>query len=331
MKRRYPFSRWMAYSLLGIFLNLGAMPLYAANSIECVLAAGGELFIPGLGYAILGHFDKMFVLGGLRWATINKYASFSASKDFEKDPENIYLVQKKEDGTKTTDVFLSRETFYADVYGSLYTNLTFVTFYDLYDEACEPNQDTYVEMLAPFNIGHWGGSLKFWIPTGVVALAASGYPQTTYHIDEDLTQDEMLRWSFLQFQLVGIGEEMLFRGVIQNSLFHLLSNPFSKGFARWSSIVLGASIFAVAHNGEGFSANPQGAFVGGILLGWIYHPAEGDFDLETAIAVHSWWDTILMQQNLSKSKFVSRKPGENAKNTQTASAYIPLFYYATRF
>ncbi|MGK5092078.1 CPBP family intramembrane glutamic endopeptidase [Deltaproteobacteria bacterium TL4] len=301
---------------------------WSVSTAGCIFAGIGELAVPGLGYAVLGNWDKAITLGGLRWAAYNKAIAFTESKNYEEDPKKIYLTQEAQDGGTTTDVFMSRETFYGDVYTSIYGNLLFITFYDLYDEGCESNPDIYLEMLAPFKFWHWGGSLKFWIPTLLVAQSSG--EKVTYHVDEDLTQEEMLRWSFVQYQLVGIGEEMLFRGFIQNYLFEFFSGGLSKPVARWSSILLGSALFGVAHNGAGFSATPQAAFAMGVVLGWIYHPAEGDFDLDTAIAVHSWWDTIIAYRMLTDSTFVSRTEGENAENYQ-ASAYIPLFYYATQF
>ena len=154
----------------------------------------------------------------------------------------------------------------------------------------------------------------------------------TYHVDTDLSKTEMINMSFLQYQLVGVGEELLFRGVIQQSLFKLYSNGLSKTISRWGSILTASAIFGAAHNGAGFSASPGIAFAAGIYLGWVYHPAEGDFDLIQPIAIHSWWDTILEHRRLQGGNFVERKQGENALNYPLKSERIyPLFGFNYRF
>jgi membrane protease YdiL (CAAX protease family) len=151
-------------------------------------------------------------------------------------------------------------------------------------------------------------------------------------VDNDLSKNEIINTSFLQYQLVGVGEEMMFRGVIQQSLFDLFSKGFSKGYSRWGSIITASAIFGFAHTGTGFTASPEIAFAAGIYLGMVYHPADGDFDLTQPIAIHSWWDTILEHRRLSDAKFVERKTGENAQNyILQASRTYPLFGFNYRF
>ena len=212
------------------------------------------------------------------------------------------------------DYFYSRETYYANVSLSIYGNLTFVTFFDLYDTGCEKNSKTFGLILSPFKIWEYAGEWTFWAPTIWASTVSLDSDLVTYHVDNDLTKNEMINTSFLQYQLVGVGEEMLFRGVIQKSLFNLFSNGFSKGSSRWGSIITASAIFGAAHSGIGFTATPGIAFVAGLYLGMVYHPADGDFDLTQPIAIHSWWDTILGHRRLKDAKFVERKSGESALN-----------------
>jgi len=299
------------------------LPSHASgvSGLSCLGATVAEYLIPGLGYGILGHYDKMLVLGGARWLSLNKYVAYMSDEDFEEKFENVYKKSKLDDDTQQHDFFYSRETFYANSYLSIYGDLTFVTFYDLYESGCEYNSETYGLMLSPFKIWEYGDELTFWGPT----LWASSVPlesnKITFHIDSDLSKNEMINMSFLQYQLVGIGEEMLFRGVIQQSLFRLLTTGgVGKTFSRWGSILTASAVFGAAHSGRGFSATPGIAFAAGIYLGWVYHPADGDFDLTQPIAIHSWWDTILEHRRLTGAKYVERKAGENAQN-YSYSAY----------
>jgi len=288
---------------------------WGVSSLSCLGATVAEYLIPGLGYGVLGQFDKMLILGGARWMAINKYMAYVSDSDFEQNYENIYKKTNLEDEKTQHDFFYSKETFYANAYLSIYGDLTFVTFYDLYDKGCEYNPDTYGLMLSPFKIWEYGDEFTFWVPTIWASSVPLDSDLITYHVDSDLSRKEMINTSFLQYQLVGVGEEMLFRGVIQQSLFKLLTvGGVSKSFSRWGSIITASAVFGAAHAGRGFSATPGIAFAAGLYLGWVYHPVDGDFDLTQPIAIHSWWDTILEHRRLSGAKYVERKDGENAQN-----------------
>ena len=317
----------MKLILLSIFFLI-SIPLSTsgASSLRCLGATVAEYLIPGLGYGILGHYDKMLILGGARWITYNKYNTYSSSDDYQEYYNEIYKETELSEGEVQYDFFYSRETYLGNAYLSMYGNLTYVTFYDLYESGCENNPDTYGLILAPFQIWEYGDELTFWIPTIWSATVPLDNNKLTYHVDTDLTRKEMINISFLKYQLVGVGEEMLFRGVIQQSFFKLFSTGLSRNLSRWGSILTASAIFGAAHNGAGFSASPGIAFAAGVYLGWIYHPADGDFDLIQPIAIHSWWDTILDRRRLQGGDFVERKNGENALNYSLKSSRIyPLF------
>jgi len=297
--------------LVGIFIPVSA---WGVSGLGCIGATVAEYLIPGLGYGILGHYDKMLVLGGSRWIAINKYWHYSSSDDYEQYFNKIYKKTDLADDQKQHDYFYSRETYYANVYLSMYGNLTFVSFYDLYETGCEKNSQTFGLMLSPFQVWEYADEWTFWIPTIWASTVSLDSDLVTYHVDNDLSKNEIINTSFLQYQLVGVGEEMLFRGVIQKSLFNLFSTGVSKGYSRWGSIITASAIFGAAHSGAGFTASPEIAFVAGMYLGMVFHPADGDFDLTQSIAIHSWWDTILAHRRLKDAKFVERKSGENALN-----------------
>jgi membrane protease YdiL (CAAX protease family) len=227
------------------------------------------------------------------------------------------------------DIYLSRETFYGKAYASMYGNLTFATIYDLYD-GCGSKSETYTLMAAPFRIDHFWAEPTFWAPVVYAGVVPLGSDNVTYHVDTNLSWQAMINLSFVQYQLVGIGEEMLFRGVIQRSLYNGFSGFLSKKAARWTSLVTASAIFGAAHSGQGFSANSGVAFGAGMYLGWVYNPEVGQFDLIEPIAIHAWWDTILVNRRLRESQFVARKSGETARNPLAARTY-PLFGFTYRF
>ena len=305
---------------------------WGVSSLGCLGATVAEYLIPGLGYGLLGHYDKMIVLGGSRWMLINKYLTYSGSDDYEESYNKIYKKTELSDDNNQHDFFYSRETYFANAYLSMYGNLTYATLYDLYETDCEENYETFGMMLAPFQVCEFADELTFWWPTIGASTVSLDTDKVTYHVDTDLSKTEMINTSFLQYQLVGVGEEMLFRGVIQQSLFKLFSTGLSKGLSRWGSIFTASAIFGAAHNGAGFSASPGIAFAAGMYLGWVYHPADGDFDLTQPIAIHSWWDTILERRRLQGANYVERKHGENALNYPLKSDRIyPLFGFNYSF
>jgi hypothetical protein len=68
----------------------------------------------------------------------------------------------------------------------------------------------------------------------------------------------------------------------------------------------------------------------GLYLGTVYHPAQGDFNLTEAIAIHSWWNSLISYKNYRDATFVERADGETAK-TLRVNNYQPLFGFTYRF
>ena len=152
----------------------------------------------------MGDFDKMLIFGGLRWGASAKYYSYSQSPSYQEDIEDIYKETELEDDKTLTDIYFSKETFYGRSFASIFSNLTFITFYDLYDGNCEENPETYGLIFSPFRIWDYGTEPTFWAPTIYAGAVPMDGDLVTYHVDPDLTRDQMLRQSFLQYQLVGV-------------------------------------------------------------------------------------------------------------------------------
>jgi len=62
--------------LVGIFIPVSA---WGVSGFGCIGATVAEYLIPGLGYGILGHYDKMLVLGGSRWIVLNNTGKIQAA------------------------------------------------------------------------------------------------------------------------------------------------------------------------------------------------------------------------------------------------------------
>ncbi len=337
MKKFYQFFKIVLrkIQLHGLVIFICIVIPYSAwgvSSIGCIGATVAEYLLPGLGYGFLGHYDKMLVFGGTRWVTLNKYMQYSTEDDYEENYANIYSRREIEDEKIQHDFFYSRETFYANAYSSMYGNLTFATFYDLYESGCDENTETFGLMLAPFQIWNFYDKWTFWLPTIWASSVSLESDLVTYYVDNDLSRNEMINTSFLKYQLVGVGEEMLFRGIIQQSLYNLYSMGMSKSISRWGSIITASAVFGAAHSGAGFTATPAIAFLAGLYLGIIYHPADGEFELIEPIAIHSWWDTILENRRLRGGTFIEREEGENASNYSIrANRMYPLIGFNIKF
>jgi len=94
------------------------------------------------------------------------------------------------------------------------------------------------------------------------------------------------------FDPVGVGEESLFRGVIQNEL--------DERFGTWGGLVLGSAIFGAVHtlNFTAPGANIKDALVAvptiavlGSALGFAF--IKTGYKLETSVAMHFWYDFLL--------------------------------------
>lgn len=284
-----------------IFFCLTAFTVQARETWQCGLAGVAELVFPGAGYAVMGQWDKAIAFGGTRHILLYQYFLNARQPDFQQKTDEIYHT----DSDGATTIHWHRSSFYGNSAAQMYQNLTFTTIYDLYDEKCEPNPKTYQTFLAPYRVDHFGKNPAFWLPLGYLAVSMNlpSDSETRYTTHNDLKRQEMMAVSYVNYQLVGVGEELLFRGVVQRSFYNLFSTWLSPQRARWSAIVAGAGVFGLAHNGEGGSALPAVAFVGGMYLGWLYHHSDGSFDITTPIALHSWWDTLLVEESLASSRF----------------------------
>ena len=299
----------LGLSLLSMLYPSGQVS--AVSRLGCLGAAAGEYFLPGAGYAFTRQWDKAAIFGGLRWIAINQYSSAVNSEYYQKDIDSIYSVIKAEDsdsGKTETSIVLNKETWVADYYGSLYSNLLLITWGDLYQNECEPNTQTYEVMLSPFRFDQFYKKWTFWLPMAMSIVNYAYFSDNSkvdYLLKRGLRESELKRDTFSQFYMVGVGEEMFFRGTVQHHLFHTLMVDwdFSPETSRHLSVVGASVFFAAAHNGEGLTASPLGALLFGIYEGYVYHPSLSEFDLTTAIAIHAWWDILVSYAILNHADF----------------------------
>lgn len=289
----------------------------AMNRLGCLGLGAAEIWVPGLGYGISRQWDKAAIIGGSRWVFSSlAYPSYD-SEHYQDDPDDIYETVDAEDsesGKTETHITLNKETWDANYYSSLNFNLLLVTWGDLYQHSCEPNTETYDLMLSPFRFNHFYKKWEFWVPIGLL-LANYAYQAGTpksesdtrvkYYLRRGLTESDIKRDSFPKYYMVGVGEEMFFRGTLQHYFFETMKDRWamSPSASRHLSILGASAVFAAAHDGTGFTANARWAFLFGIYEGYVYHPSLESFDLTTAIAIHAWWDILVTYTILNNAEF----------------------------
>jgi membrane protease YdiL (CAAX protease family) len=105
-----------------------------------------------------------------------------------------------------------------------------------------------------------------------------------------LTRDEMAAGFGAQYEMVAVGEEAFFRGVLNNGL--------SSGLGEFWGLVASSALFGVAHNGQGATAYPAGAALFGLYLGWLQQ--HNEYRIGQGVAIHFWWDFLLSLALLQK-------------------------------
>jgi hypothetical protein len=321
------FYLWLIFSFAFVFYPDSS--LLAVGKLRCFGAGVTELFVPGLGYATTKQWDKAVIMGGSRWVLARHAIDASNSDSYQKDKDDIYKTVKEKDsksGKNETVIYLNRETWEAQYYNSMYSNMLLTTWGDLYMHGCTPNTETYSYMLAPFQFPHFYKKWYFWLPTVLtlyVGRSLSDREKIDFYLGGGLTEKQMRNDAFSQYYMVGVGEEMFFRGLAQNYFFEAWKGyaGFSPSVARHFSVFSGAALFGLAHNGSGFSASPFYAFLFGLYQGYTYHPSIDEFDLTTAIAIHSWYDIIVTYSIYNNATF-----HEEEKNFE-----IPLMRVAFSF
>ncbi len=125
-----------------------------------------------------------------------------------------------------------------------------------------------------------------------------------FHVMEDNT-DEMIKgllkmegWAELAANLTlialiaGVGEELVFRGVLQQQLMRRIANP-------WVALALSAAIFSAIHlQFEGFLAR----WLLGMVLGWLYWRSR---NLWVPIVAHSFYNALQVLAQYAYKKEMS--------------------------
>ncbi|MBN2457209.1 MAG: CPBP family intramembrane metalloprotease [Sedimentisphaerales bacterium] len=83
---------------------------------------------------------------------------------------------------------------------------------------------------------------------------------------------EWIQLILYQFMYVAVAEEVFFRGYVQNNILRLRTTimPSKRRLQPWTSIVLSAAVFAVAHVIVHGTITSVLTFLPGLIFGWLF-------------------------------------------------------------
>ncbi|HEX9842411.1 MAG TPA: CPBP family intramembrane glutamic endopeptidase, partial [bacterium] len=246
----------------------------SAKAAQPELVAAGSLLLPGLGQAVNGDYAAGAAQLGLALVFSHQLTVLSRRDD--------YLDAEARIDARERLIRVNRTTYAAELYATALTDLGLYSAFGAYRDARAadearvystpaPTESAQELALAPFRWRHLSRP-TFFVPLAALALAALA-PRSAeayaYAPDESITRDELATGIFVQHEMVAIGEEAFFRGVLNNSLSHALGETW--GLAA-SSLVFGLS-----HDGLGNQATPAGATLFGLYAGYLHQ--RNDYEL----------------------------------------------------
>ena len=299
MSRGRPKARWSA-ATLAVLAGLCMAP-QPARAVSPELVAAGSLLLPGLGQAVNGDYAAGAAHLGLALAFSHQFTVLSGRHD--------YLDVDARIDTRERLIHVNRTTYAAELYATALTDLGLYSAYGAYRDARAsnkrllystpaPTESAQVLALAPFQWEHLSRP-TFYIPLLALALASFA-PRSAkayaYAPDESLTRDDLAAGMSVQYEMVAVGEESFFRGVLNNSLSH----AFGENWGLATSSV----VFGLAHEGLGNQATPLGATLFGLYAGYLHQ--RNNYQLGESVALHYWWN-VLSAMNLLRAR-AARRP-----------------------
>jgi hypothetical protein len=248
--------------------------------------AAASFFAPGVGQALNGDYVEGGAQFGLYLVLAGQYLTLTGEPDYIKPGDRT---------DRKRNITINRTSFEADLYGTALTDLSLYSAYGAYRDARQQAGNRGYATPAPQETLAQAASAPFqweylqrpttWLPV-LVALAAAASPPTgasyLYRPQGGLTRDEMAYGFAGEFEMVAVGEESFFRG--------LLNNGFSSAFGENWGLASSSAVFGLAHAGVGAQATPLAATLFGGYLGWLHQ--RNDYDIREGVAIHFWWDFL---------------------------------------
>ena len=273
--------------------------------------AFASFIIPGLGQTIQGDYVTGGVHFGSTLVMARQYTILTERDDFI-EPEDRVDEDRKV-------ILTNRTTFTADLYATGLINLQFYSAYAAYRdqrniesnagyETPAPEESAADLALAPFRWEHLSRP-TVWLPLLIplyAVLTPASDEQFLFEPDDSISRDEMAAWFFVQHEMVAVGEESFFRGILNNGL----SSSLGPGWGLGTSSLL----FGAAHIGAPDGNTPVFATLFGLYVGWLQQ--ENEYRIGQGIAIHYWWNVLVSLSMLAERD----NPGQ-----------MNLFMYQSRF
>ena len=269
-------------------------------SLNCaLLKASSNFLFPGVGQFILGNHRQGATEAGIFSASLLAYSDISSADDFieydDRFDKDKYLVLH------------NKTTADADTMNTIATNTFFYSFYSTYRDAQIGSSATKFNSFkqlakAPINWNLFSDPYV-WAPLGALMTISLFAKQPDedqriknknyrYQLTDNSQASDYYHNSIIDSVAIGIGEEVLFRGVIN----HYAINKYG----YWGGLIGSSLLFGLAHMGDGFQASPLAASAAGFYFGHIHY--NNNYDLQKTVALHTWWDGIVFLKNYSDSK-----------------------------
>lgn len=259
-----------------------------AAAVNPELNAVASALLPGLGQAVNGD----FVEGGLQFgASVVLATNYVRLIEDERFIEFDDRVDERNKLIRT-----NRTTFEATLYGAALVNLSFYSAFGAYRDArLKLNNEGYetpapTESLAelaaaPFNPEYLARPTT-WVPLIFPLLFALTKPDDDRYLfqpDNTISRDELRIGYAGVHEMVAVGEEAFFRGI--------LNNGFSSSLGEAYGLGVSSALFGLAHDGSPGQSSALGAGLFGLYVGYLQQL--NGYRIGQGVAIHFWWNLLV--------------------------------------
>lgn len=242
----------------------------AISKLGCAGIGIAEFVLPGIASSIfLGEWDNAVILGLPHYAALAKANEAKESEYYQEDsnfPVRVVLTDQEIESAEYDDQYIwSQESKDRALYSRFSVGFRWAAVYDVYSSGCKKDveTDTYSLMFSALRIDKFYDNWMFWAPLALQAYIFSLDPKERREtwgdflweeektdkkllmLTRGLTRDEVTRDVAISNFSSSVGEEMFFRGVVQDYFFNgMKSSGFNPSLSRHLSILLSSSLSA---------------------------------------------------------------------------------------
>jgi hypothetical protein len=245
------------------------------------LAALASAIIPGLGQATQGDYEAAAAHFGVFAVSLGGGLYYQNKPDFLTDSVR-YADSSRE--------IINQTTLRRDFGLRVATDTALYSSYAAYRDGRRRDERLYRTpapkeslsdlAVAPFSWEFLSRPTTF-IPLALQAWAVSRGGYGIYRAS-DVSQRDLHAYNLTANEFTAVGEEGFFRG--------FLNNDFSNRWGDGWGLAASSTVFGLAHNGQGDTANIFQAAVAGAYLGWVQQ--RNSFQIGEGVALHYWINVL---------------------------------------